>query len=316
MIEDKDKSKKGFSGLVDLVSDISIVESINDNELKGFASTSKESSSKYEVINSDDNSKKQKGSNPLIWGLWIITIIICLIWLTNSGQSPQKPSYVQTPSPVRVPSPPISHRGNPASVNVTPNNASSSQLQYEKPPVGTNNTLNISQLRWHFRESIRLETMRDLIYTNDAIDAFNRLVDDYNRRCASFRYQESDFRRAEREVEARRSEITAEAIRDARLLGYVPERPKVTPQIGYISGNNVFLRPVVSKREGPFLKLNDKVTIIRDAAETYDNRIWSYIEHNGRKGWVSKEYISEKPVDPEIWRKQEEERKSAERQKR
>ena|GEM_PF-5754854 len=310
MIADKDRIKKGFSGLVNLVSDISIVENTNDYVLQGFVS--RESSSEYEVINSDDNSKKKK--NYYLFTLILgITIIVILLLYANSGHAPQKPYYVQSSSP------PAYKRSNPApvnTVNITPNNYSSAQFQYEKPPVGTNHLLSLSQLRWFFRESIRIDTMRDLVNTNDAIDDFNNLVDDFNRRCASFRYRESDYRRAEREVEARRSEITEEAIRDAELLGYVPGYSKETPQIGYISGNNVFHRPVVSKREGPFLKLNNKVTIIRDAAETYDNKTWSYVEYEGRKGWVSKEYISEKPVDPEIWRKQEEERKRAARQNR
>ncbi|MCL2146748.1 MAG: hypothetical protein FWH52_02970 [Synergistaceae bacterium] len=227
-----DNSKKGFSGLVNLVSDISIVENVNDYAFKDFAP--KESSSKYEDINSDSRSKKQKESNSLIWGWGIILIIFCLLWIISSVQTEKNSSSVSAPSPS------LSQRSNPAplnTVNTTPNSNSNTQLQYEKPPVGTNNTFNISQLRWYFREKIRLEVISGLVNTNDTINASNKLSDDFHSRCWSFSYLESDYRRAESEVETRRSEIIEEAILDAILLGYVPERLKQTPQIGYISGN-------------------------------------------------------------------------------
>ncbi|WP_228703009.1 peptidoglycan-binding domain-containing protein, partial [Marinobacter gelidimuriae] len=85
---------------------------------------------------------------------------------------------------------------------------------YRKPPVGSNEVLPISQIRWCVRESIQIETMRDRgkFSTNDGVDEFNEIVDDYNRRCASYRYREGNLSLAQRQVEEQRTSIEADAL--------------------------------------------------------------------------------------------------------
>ena len=150
--------------------------------------------------------KKSKSSG----GKWIFVIIagILAIWFfSNSGQNTKKAPQSQN-LPQQSSSP-----------VTTLNSDKTNGLQYDKPPVGRNNVLSVPQLRWCVREGIRIEAMRDYIESNVAVDEFNRGVDDYNRRCASFRYQQGSLEPAQREVEANRNQIVAEAIRNAGKLG-------------------------------------------------------------------------------------------------
>ncbi|RDH87947.1 MAG: hypothetical protein DIZ78_03730 [endosymbiont of Escarpia spicata] len=73
--------------------------------------------------------------------------------------------------------------------------------------------------------------MRDVIDSNAEVGKFNRIVDDYNSRCGSYRYRQGSQSRAERDVKPYRSQIIAEAIREARQLGgsYQPSYPSVSP---------------------------------------------------------------------------------------
>jgi hypothetical protein len=87
--------------------------------------------------------------------------------------------------------------------------------------------LSVPEIRWCIREGIRIEAMRDVIDNNAGIDEFNRIVNDYNSRCGSYRYRQGSQSRAERDVEAYRSQIVAEAIREARQLGR--SYPSVSP---------------------------------------------------------------------------------------
>jgi hypothetical protein len=92
---------------------------------------------------------------------------------------------------------------------------------YDKPLVGSNEVLSIPQIRWCVRESILIEAMRDRgkFATNEGIDEFNDIVDDYNRRCASYRYREGDLSLAQRQVEEQRAAIELDAV----MKAYVDE---------------------------------------------------------------------------------------------
>ena len=232
MAGDNDKDKKGFSGLSDLASEVSGIDEPIKPEPKAEAkpSTPKEPSPPQREAAPSEPEQKTTSSPPPIetvssgkkgggsGGKWILGIIgvIFVIWLINSGdQSNKKPAY-SPPSSSQSYSYPQS---NPAPAVQTPSSTQSAGLQYTKPSVGTNNVLSVPEIRWCIREGIRIEAMRDVIDNNAGIDEFNRIVNDYNSRCGSYRYREGSQTRAERDVEAYRSQIVSEAIRDARQLG-------------------------------------------------------------------------------------------------
>ena len=70
----------------------------------------------------------------------------------------------------------------------------------------------------------------DVIDSNAEVGKFNRIVNDYNSRCGSYRYRQGSQSRAERDVEPYQSQIVAEAIREARQSGssYQPSYPSVS----------------------------------------------------------------------------------------
>ncbi len=109
------------------------------------------------------------------------------------------------------------------------------KLQYNKPPVGSNNILSVSQIRWCTREIMRIDAMRNIFDTNGGIDEFNRIVNDYNSRCSNYRYRQGDLSKAEREVETHKSMITTEAIREAKLID---QRFKKTSNVSTKSDSN------------------------------------------------------------------------------
>ena len=243
MAGDNDKEKKGFSGLSDLASDVSGIDEPIKLEPKAEAKPSapkqppqpkrevapfepeRKTTSSPPPIETVSSGKSGGGSD----GKWILGIIgvIFVIWmLNNAGQSNKKPSYTPPSSSQNYSDP----QSTPAPTVQTPSTTQSAGLQYTKPSVGTNNVLSAPEIRWCIRKGIRIEAMRDVIDNNAGIDEFNRIVNDYNSRCGSYRYREGSQSRAERDVEAYRSQIVSEAVREARQMGssYQPSYPSVS----------------------------------------------------------------------------------------
>ena len=244
MAGDNDKDKKGFSGLSDLASEVSDVDEPIKPEPKVEAKPSTPElppQPQREKDTSEPDRETQSSSPPIetvsfgnntgsSGGKWILGIIgvAFVIWLINNGgQSNRKPSYNPQSSSQSYGYP----KSSPAPAVRTLSSAQrTAGLKYTKPSVGTNNVLSVPQLRWCIREGIRIQAMRGVIDTNAGIDEFNRIVNDSNSRCGSYRYRRGSQSRAERDVEPYRSKIVAEAIREARQLGrsYQPSYPSVS----------------------------------------------------------------------------------------
>ncbi len=225
MSEDNDREKKGFSGISNFVSDISGADEVAISEpssppLKpSQATASNETECKisgYPQQGETVGNSKSGGDSCGKWILGIIPVIYFVIWLVSDGRQSTKKASHNPPPQAQT----YNFQESRPSPTTTPKTSQSSELQYEKPPVGTNKVFSASQIRWCVREGIRIETMRDFIATNKAVDGFNRIVDDYNRRCGSYSYRRGTLKQAKREVESLRSEIVAEAIKEGRKLGY------------------------------------------------------------------------------------------------
>ena len=241
MAGDNDKDKKGFSGLSGLASEVSGVEEPIKPEPKAEAKLStpeqpsqpqREKASPEHKTNSTPppvetvSSGNNTGGSGGKWILGIIGVAF-VIWLINNGGQSNRTSSYNPPSTSQSYSYPQS---SPAPTVRAPSSVQNTGLQYTKPSVGTNNVLSVPQIRWCIREGIRIEAMRDVIDSNAEIGRFNRIVDDYNSRCGSYRYRQGSQSRAERNVEPYRSQIVAEAIREARQLSgsYQPSYPSVS----------------------------------------------------------------------------------------
>jgi hypothetical protein len=138
--------------------------------------------------------------------LVFVLVISAFIGLSAWGyykkeKSPGRPAAVRSARPLRE--------------------APENEYEYEKPPAGDDNVLSLPQLRWIVRERIRIETMREFLKTRrtaSAIEFFNGIVEDYNRRGTSFQYNEDALRRAEEEVERHRDQIEADARKELAAL--------------------------------------------------------------------------------------------------
>jgi hypothetical protein len=80
--------------------------------------------------------------------------------------------------------------------------------------------LDSSQIRYCLAEKIRIESMRHYLDddSDEAVDAFNGFVGDFNARCGSYRYRSGALESARLDVEARRSQLVAEGY--ARAIGH------------------------------------------------------------------------------------------------
>lgn len=225
-------NKKGFAGLSDMASEVQSTNEPIIPKPKAVAKPStpnlppqprredpvpppkKHSSSPPPRLEPASSSKPSGGSaGKWMFGIFAVILVLCLIIAQDDDQRTNKSSY-NPPNPTQSYNQP---RSTPSPTVTAP---SSGQLQYTKPSVGTNNVLSMAEIRWCVREGIRIEAMRDVVDTDEGIDEFNRLVEDYNCRCRSYRYREGSQSRAEREVEAFRSKIEAEAIQEAKNLGW------------------------------------------------------------------------------------------------
>jgi hypothetical protein len=56
-------------------------------------------------------------------------------------------------------------------------------IEFTKPPVGTNNSLSVDQIRWCLREQFRFAAQRSYLNTKYKVGAFNSRIADYNQRC-------------------------------------------------------------------------------------------------------------------------------------
>ena len=261
MAGDNDKNKKGFSGLSDLASEVTGVDEPIKSEPKAEAKPSAPEQSPRPQREKDTSKaeRETQSSPPPIetvssgnnagssGGKWILGIIgvVFVIWLINNeGQSNRKSSYTPPSSTQSYGYP----KSSPAPAVRTPISSQNGGLKYIKPSVGTNNVLSVPQIRWCVREGIRIEAMRGVIDNNSKVARFNRIVDDYNSRCGSYRYRQGSRSRAERDVEPYRSQIVAEAIRQARQFDssqsvhkkpsakYTREAQQLLTELGYNPG--------------------------------------------------------------------------------
>ena len=227
-------NKKGFSGLSDLVSEVSEIDTFATSEPKAERKHSGPEEQLPQEIPPADPVQEATNVSPssenmspgksgdgsgskVIFGILAVLGIVFVFWMFS--QNKKQPAYIPSSSPQSSPAPAVPTSSPPRS---TPQSAG---LQYSKPPVGTNNVLSVQEIQWCIREGIRIETIRNLIESNEGIDAFNRIVKDYNSRCGSYRYRKGSQLQAERNVEPYRSQIVEEAIREAKQLSRPPQQP-------------------------------------------------------------------------------------------
>ncbi len=223
-----EKKGTGFAGLDAMVSDVS-----EDVEKAANAITHKASAP--DPLPSEPSSQSAKperrptpaesspsGSGMSGLGWVVVGIIVLVIWIANSGSGNKNQS---TPSY----SPPTSY-SDPVPAPRAPAPTVAPVSDEQKPPVGRDNILNIAQIRWCKRESIRVKAIESVI--NDTYDhevsRFNAKVSEYNSRCGEFRYRRGNVEQVDREIASERESIESKAKSDwvRQSLGLdAPKKP-------------------------------------------------------------------------------------------
>lgn len=95
-------------------------------------------------------------------------------------------------------------------------------FEMKKPPEGVDRKLTRAEMRWIFKEEIRLNAMKRIINDGNerAHRAYSAMVRDFNVRGANFKYELRDKTCAENDVEVFREEIVENAIDEAKSYGW------------------------------------------------------------------------------------------------
>lgn len=144
---------------------------------------------------------------------WAVVIGgICLIALFNSNASKQSYSgtnYAPPSTPATRPSTP-----QPAPAPSRPPSSEPMKI----PTGGANQILSQGEIKYCLAGNIRLEAMREVIdNTRDVhITNFNFHVQEFNSRCSSYQYRQSDMISARSEIDDMRAALKAHAIEQVR----------------------------------------------------------------------------------------------------
>jgi hypothetical protein len=245
--EDQEKGdpKKGFAGLVSMVSDVDsmVAQTARESKPAPRAAPAPAESSR----STDDKEPNRpvyqapaQSSGDSSSGKWVlgIGVVAMLLWLVSqSGDKTSSPTPAFTPSGnssfVASPSPSWQPAPSPPPAPSRPSE--------ERPPVGTNNVLTSSQLRYCVAEKIRLDAAKGVIsnYNETHVDRFNEMVADYNGRCGQFRYRSGALESARSEVERFRGVLEADGrarfvrarAAPSQDLTFVPLKPTADPTV-------------------------------------------------------------------------------------
>lgn len=193
---------KGFDGLSSLVSEVDAA--IERSRKKAHeASLAASSQPTSRTTPPTKNEQPKSASRPIFppsqptggpsVGKWLfaIAIVIGIFWLANqSGSNRQSSSASNSRTAAQLPSRPAE----------------------TKPSVGRNNVLQTDQIRYCLAEKIRLEAAESVVnnYDDSDVDRLNGYINDYNSRCAEYRYRSGALEGARRGLEPYRSQLQAE----------------------------------------------------------------------------------------------------------
>ena len=173
----------------------------------------------------NDRSTPSRPSAKLMFFGLVGAIIVGMVVIAQNAPNsaptyvPPRPSapssYAPTPSP-NVPVPPYAPPNVPASRPPSP--PVQDALRESKPSAASGQVRGASEVYYCLSEGVRLDAMRTAV--NERIQShvtkFNALIEDFNTRCSSYRYRTADMDRAKTIVEARRSQLVAEAMSAVR----------------------------------------------------------------------------------------------------
>jgi hypothetical protein len=156
------------------------------------------------------SSQRTGSAGRWIWGAGAVLFVLWLIGVASnrSGSSTVAPeSSIEQRQPQDA-----SGIATPAGQQpYTPSPAPSSPVE-QLPPIGPDRVLDAAQIRYCLSEDIRLEAARNIANVDADVERFNSMINDYNARCANYRYRRQVFESVQREVQANRASLHAEGV--------------------------------------------------------------------------------------------------------
>jgi uncharacterized protein len=204
------EAKKGFAALNSMVSDIEETVAAPRVDEETAATVETPTAATVEPSSSTP-AEPDRGS-----GLWMLIVPVVLLILmsifvvgtvskneSNPGSTLE--SSASTPSAYT----PVPVENMPAQ-EVEPSQIPSESM----PPAGRELVLSASQIRYCLSEKLRIQVWRTRIESTSepSLQPFNDAVNDYNSRCADFRYRGNTLETIRAEVEANRAALTQEAL--------------------------------------------------------------------------------------------------------
>lgn len=146
------------------------------------------------------------------WGV-LCLIAAALIGANLSNNSgPSRQRSAMPARPVEAPAPPYQTPRHSSDAFPVPTQTPAEQpdLSEVKPLIGSGSLLGRSSIRYCRFQKARLESIEGDLRSSFETEEFNKLADDYNARCANFRYYENDLRVVEAQARDRAAIISQE----------------------------------------------------------------------------------------------------------
>ncbi len=202
----KNEKGRGFAGLSSMVSDVETeVSSAKTEDLHQPADVTEDTPSSRPLGKDEGGSglyqhPPQQSSGGSSGKKWLIGLVIFIgfIWMiSNSGSKRSSSPTAYDTFPSTVPSASVPLPSMPMEVI---------------PDIGTNNILNVEQIRYCVAERIRLDASESAVdrYSSNDVDRFNAMVNDFNSRCGQYRYRRGAVERAKSDVDPHRSQLEAD----------------------------------------------------------------------------------------------------------
>jgi hypothetical protein len=200
---------RGFAGLSSKVSDVSEDAARAAKERQAIApappspdarpSQPARAAQKSAQVESSPAPSKS-GKTGWAWVVACVAVFV-VIWMADSGSR----NHGQSPAARDVTTTPLT----PMAPGAALDGAAPAVSDERMPPVGHDNVLGITEIRWCKREKVRIDAIEIVI--NHAVElevgTFNAKVDDYNSRCAEFRYRRGQVEQVDLELAAERESI-------------------------------------------------------------------------------------------------------------
>ena len=156
----------------------------------------------------------------LRWSFWPAVALIGIVVANIDSGTTTGPKPSQQSSYTPAPAPTYSYTPAPPPIRA---------ISEEKPPIGANLQFSEANIRYCSFQKVRLEFIKLRISGNDEINEFNSIVDDYNARCAKYRYRVADRTAVEAELFSKKSQLEGDAQRMIDGWRVAQVKPRFTP---------------------------------------------------------------------------------------